>query len=638
MEVKRGRSAVTSAKICDICSRINIESLSSPDGCPHVSKKLSSKSCPLCKDIFDFVDKEMEDTPVRIKLSQELSSMGSVTLYLSAELGEKSVRSFAPVITEEGQIFADCHGIGLAKVPVGDPATVRYGVPTFRTVTSSGSQETISIANGWLKHCVDNHDCHKSLFRPRKKENQRREYSDIVDERSIIYPIRLLDLQSFEKDCSDVRLIEKPVPGSVYATLSHCWGANPDTRYQATKSTFQDLKDRIRYTELPATYCHAISVCRLLRIRYLWIDSLCIIQDSKEDWASQAAIMAYVYSNSHLTISADWSSNPEGGCYKIINGPQGINTEKASCIMNILSNGERSSLYFPRYYDPTHQDLDYTQLAGRAWAYQERFLSRRNLHFTQNQLFWECRRGFAGEDMVPRSPGSLRPAYLLQMRAWDNIESRLHVWCFWVITHYSSAKITFPTDRLPAVSALANLFADDLCSPYLAGLWLEGLWYTLSWYRHDRESIERPKEYIAPSWSWVSINAGVNWLIQLPGYSIKKRVEIRDAVVEHVGDPFGQVSHGWVRVTGPFVETVSLSKTGQTAFLDDIYPDYPRETPPLAVHCLLLGERTSSWTENYFLLLVISSKDPNVYERYGMGSKRSDISSEQWQEKTITII
>jgi hypothetical protein len=190
--------------------------------------------------------------------------------------------------------------------------------------------------------------------------------------------------------------------------------------------------------------------------------------------------MAYVYSNSHLTISADWSPDSEGGCYKANKLPQGINSEKAIHITSVLSKDEQSCLYFPNYYPPTHQNLNDTHLAGRAWVYQERFLGRRNLHFTQNQLFWECREGFAGEDLVPREPGVLIPAYLLQMRARNDMESRLHFWCTWIITQYSSAKITYPTDRLPAVSALAKLFADDLRSPYLAGLWLEGLWYTLS--------------------------------------------------------------------------------------------------------------------------------------------------------------
>ncbi|KAH8600172.1 heterokaryon incompatibility protein-domain-containing protein, partial [Bisporella sp. PMI_857] len=265
-------------------------------------------------------------------------------------------------------------------------------------------------------------------------------------------PTRLLDLQAFGNNCLDIRLIEIPIRDSPFATLSHCWGASGNTKCQATMRALRDLRDRILYTDLPKTYRDAITVCRSLEIRYLWIDSLCIIQDSKEDWAREATSMSYVYSNSHLTISADWSPNPEGGCFKAIDAPPGFEMEETVCITT-----------------------------GRAWAFQERFLSRRNLHFTQNQLFWECREGFAGED-----------------------KDRLHAWCHKFVEKYSRARITFPTDRIPAISALARLFADDLCSPYLAGLWLEGLWYTLSWFRPDHEGGERPKDYIAPSWSWCS--------------------------------------------------------------------------------------------------------------------------------------
>ncbi|PMD17112.1 HET-domain-containing protein, partial [Hyaloscypha hepaticicola] len=212
-----------------------------------------------------------------------------------------------------------------------------------------------------------------------------------------------------------------------YATLSHCWGSMSHIRYQATTSTLLSLKERIPYKDLPRTYCDAISVCRALKIRYLWIDSLCIIQDSKEDWAREAANMAHVYSNSSLTISADWSTNSDGGCFK-------------------ASSGELRKDLDSAIYD--HKQLDWTHLAGRAWVYQERLLSRHNLHFARDQLFWECR-------IVSRNRGS--------------IDNALYVWCR-IVEKYSGARITLPTDRLPAISALANLTANHPCCSYLAGL------------------------------------------------------------------------------------------------------------------------------------------------------------------------
>jgi len=504
-------------------------------------------------------------------------------------------------------------------------------------VTSSGSPKTLSIANDWLKHCVHNHSCHESIFAPGQGNIQQMGRSDTAAGGNTIYPTRVLDLETFIKDSMDIQLIENLTPGSQYATLSHCWGSSSYKRYQATTSTLWSLKERIPYKDLPKTYCDAISVCRAFKIRYLWIDSLCIIQDSKEDWAREAANMAHVYSNSYLTISADWSSNSDGGCFKTSSREPGEDLLNAIRVTNVHSNGQRSCLYFSRWVGD-HLDLDYTHLARRAWVYQERLLSRRNLHFTQDQLFWECRSGFAGEDMMPRKPGTLVPAQVLS-RDWDDIDNALYLRCR-IVKNYCGAKITFPTDRLPAISALANLTANHLCCPYLAGLWLEGLWYTLSWYRPGGREVERPEDYIAPSWSWASVNAGVSWLIGLPiTNSAQQKVAIQDAVVKHGNDPFGQVSDGWIRVTGPFIENVDPSTLGKT--LDYVYPDYPHETPPGKVHCLLLGEKIVSdnfGVERYFLLLVTSSKGPNMYERWGMRLTFSAITSEQWQEKTITII
>lgn len=132
-----------------------------------------------------------------------------------------------------------------------------------------------------MKYCVENHDCGQSLFVPRKEESHPWSgFSNGVDNKSAVYPTRLLDLQAVIEDCLDIRLMESPASASPYATLSHYWGLNPYTSYQATTSTLRDLGDRIPYAGLPKTYRDAISVCRSLIIRYLWVDSLCIIQDS----------------------------------------------------------------------------------------------------------------------------------------------------------------------------------------------------------------------------------------------------------------------------------------------------------------------------------------------------------------------
>jgi len=263
---------------------------------------------------------------------------------------------------------------------------------------------------------------------PRDLETPSPDMADAIEDRRHFYPTRLLDLQAFDSGCLDIKLIEEPVAGNSFATLSHCWGVNCVTKYQTTTWTLRDHRDRILYTSLPKTYLDAVMVCRSLSIRYLWIDSLCIIQDSREDWAREAASMSDVYSNSHLTISADWSPSPEGGCFKSIDAPPAFKTEETVCIANVLSSGQQSRcLYLPSWDLSYHSLLESTHLAGRAWAFQERLLSRRNLHFTQHQLFWECREGFAGEDGVPRAHKNLKPNKFLtcdRKKSWKT--SSLH--------------------------------------------------------------------------------------------------------------------------------------------------------------------------------------------------------------------
>lgn len=178
--------------------------------------------------------------------------------------------------------------------------------------------------------------------------------------------------------------------------------------------------------------------------------------------------MAHVYSNSYLTISADWSTNSDGGCFKASSGELGKDLDSAICVMNELFSGQSSCLYFLLRKSDDHKQLDWTHLAGRAWVYQERLLSRHNLHFARDQLFWECRSGFAGEDIVPRNPGTLVPDQVVS-RNRGSIDNALYVWCR-IVEKYSGARITLPTDRLPAISALANLTANHPCCSYLAGL------------------------------------------------------------------------------------------------------------------------------------------------------------------------
>lgn len=70
-----------------------------------------------------------------------------------------------------------------------------------------------------------------------------------------------------------------------YVTLSHRWGSGA---FKLEKTTYGDMLNGMRVSILPATYQDAIKVTRHLKIRYLWIDSICIFQDERLDIQKEA--------------------------------------------------------------------------------------------------------------------------------------------------------------------------------------------------------------------------------------------------------------------------------------------------------------------------------------------------------------
>jgi hypothetical protein len=118
-------------------------------------------------------------------------------------------------------------------------------------------------------------------------------------------PTRVLDLQIFN-DSNNLRLHESCGERGSYATLSHCWGSAAKP-FMTEMATIHLRHQRIDFGDLPRSFQDAVRITlritRRLKIRYLWIDTLCIIQDSIDDWAAESAQMARIYKSSLLTIS-----------------------------------------------------------------------------------------------------------------------------------------------------------------------------------------------------------------------------------------------------------------------------------------------------------------------------------------------
>lgn len=156
--------------------------------------------------------------------------------------------------------------------------------------------DDLTIMKSWVTNCIKNH--------PKCRNNAQ----------SFI-PTRLLDVNAFA-DTDDIQLVSldlKHCPVR-YVALSHCWGTSMQLPITTSMCTLTDRMKRINYSDLSCTFQDAVRLTRQLDQRYLWIDSLCIIQDYKDDWLNEAASMAAVYSNSIFTIFALSSSTSAGGC------------------------------------------------------------------------------------------------------------------------------------------------------------------------------------------------------------------------------------------------------------------------------------------------------------------------------------
>ncbi|KAK3671000.1 hypothetical protein LTR78_009117 [Recurvomyces mirabilis] len=96
-----------------------------------------------------------------------------------------------------------------------------------------------------------------------------------------------------------------------YLTLSYCWGGYDDVKLLA--GNLEDFQKSIDEHKLPQTYRDVVWMARQLRVRYLWIDAFCIVQNDAMDWKAQSDQMHHIYGNAYLTICASSASSPFDG-------------------------------------------------------------------------------------------------------------------------------------------------------------------------------------------------------------------------------------------------------------------------------------------------------------------------------------
>jgi hypothetical protein len=218
-------------------------------------------------------------------------------------------------------------------------------------------------------------------------------------------PTRLIDTQSIGSS-SGIRLVSTHNLdfnlNPVYCTLSHCWGKRT--------SNSSELAQEILLDALPQTFRDAVYMSRHLGVRYLWIDSLCVIQDSLEDWRKESVTMHQIYSGAVFNIAATHATSSVEGLFSRRIPRHRESPVHASWSKVAATYGEREvrpgvyTVKEDRYGDYAIQDLiDRSPLNSRAWVYQERLLSKKTLHFTASEVFFECKVGIFSEYAPDRS-------------------------------------------------------------------------------------------------------------------------------------------------------------------------------------------------------------------------------------------
>ena len=430
------------------------------------------------------------------------------------------------------------------------------------------SNATLGLVRDWLATCGSHAFCRAQVPQP--------------------LPKRLVTVRS------DGRLVLTEHHDEIghYLALSHCWGS-VDTTFSTTRENFaQRASTGFQFSEMPRNFRHAITFTRRLGHDYIWIDSLCILQDDQEDWAREASKMAQYYNRALLTLAvADAMTCHVGFLYdrKHYTSPSiGGEDQHYYCFRDVLQDEFNLNLK--------------AAINQRAWTLQERLVSPRVVSFTREQLLWYCRECEWAEGYVHNRWRSHEEANLGWQKAffqidrdvidayWRSRSSDPHyqpyfdpdfvaeIW-YKCISEYTTRFLSRPSDKLAAVAGLAEKYAQPEMGQYLAGLWEYDFFRGLAWVRvrsskqNDSEgrsyiaekakraiatrALKPPSQYRAPSWSWASVNGPVELHHDFFDFAKREASPGMQYEIQH-----------WQRKYGPNLVTSVLRHSHESPYLD----------------------------------------------------------------------
>lgn len=358
--------------------------------------------------------------------------------------------------------------------------------------------------------------------------------------------------------------------------MSYRWGSSQ--RLTLTSASLKLLQSTFSVDLLPQTLKDAVQATRSLGIRYLWVDALCILQDSPDDLVREIANMSdyvrlatVVIQPSGLTSVHDpfLSHPPKDNDFHVL---KSLNVKRCR-YLEMQFDGQNGKTYpvileaNPRWYVPYQEPIH-----SRGWVLQERMLCPRVLIFpSMGGMVWQC-------EEMERAHGKLlygfmsgrnrmrlsRPSRRLRgaIREMDLTPDEIHHSWLTIVDDYSERDLTYPDDKLVAISALAKHYADkygEVLGSYCAGVWYNFLDRSLHWtYYGEHQPEQKPKRKRAPSWSWAASDKNMFWMKYAHKEGAPYRIEILECKVSLASPelPFGQVKHGKLTVRAMLLDVI----------------------------------------------------------------------------------
>ncbi|KAJ5998761.1 HET domain protein [Penicillium sp. IBT 35674x] len=495
-------------KLCSPCSRIPpikdiIFGSEEMWGSFQEFKSSALNGCPLCSYLYNEKRKEWDSLEVEKNLYPgepiSLQWNGPLPLRPTPVNEEQDLIIECTWGTQYSvvySIFVDAEDLSYADEPISKT------VPLRKIDPDPMSDQVVDKINGWIASCSHSHSsCHPA--------------------EDALLPRFVIEIQGSEDTKPSLRLFENGQKMARYIALSYVWGIRPQP-VQLMRENMEQLKESIDYDTLPSTIQDAICVARCLGVQYVWVDALCIVQDDDDIKKQQIGQMQNIYGNSYLTVQAANVATVKESFLKLRNSPKPFK----------LRYDDSSHIYLRGY---TPDRMPGGSARQRAWVFQESILPNRLLVYGEHQLVFQCREGiqyeygFRANQMKYRSPATpsfLRPGNWLNYLGKRLIQpipppdrrlDYLSAWYSALDDGYTTRLLTFPSDRLPAISGIALRFQKEIGGRYVAGLWESDLPWGLLWESKNTAMypstikpavwwMSRPANPCAPSWSWAAMD------------------------------------------------------------------------------------------------------------------------------------